>query len=293
MQGDVIGLIDTSGNEVVKYVYNAWSKILSPTGSLASTLGTIQPFRYRSYVYDQETGLYYLRSRYYFPVWGRFVNVDAFLTHNVFAYCNNMPTSMQDPDGYFSFGTLISVYVNSFIENVISSYNKPRFHESVTAEMQYFIESPERFNYQAKGYSKPSDEDPGAICCAYLMFENWGGFKGSNLRYYDGCKKRGEIEDIIDLINTGTPIETFVGYEVYQWWGNYKDNKKHMQHVGRIVLHDFGNGLELAVYQSSSVDSISYCKALFANDVGGGPNITALFDNDGGTGAWTHYGIPK
>lgn len=66
-----------------------------------------------------------------------------------------------------------------------------------------------------------------------------------------------------------------------------------MQHVGRIVLHDFGDGLELAVFQSANSDSISYCKALFPNDVGGGPNITALFDFEGGTGDWTHYGIPK
>ena len=49
LQGDVVGLIDNTGTEVVKYVYDAWGKILSTTGSLASTLGTIQPFRYRGY----------------------------------------------------------------------------------------------------------------------------------------------------------------------------------------------------------------------------------------------------
>ena len=69
LQGDVIGLIDSNGTEVVKYVYDAWGKILSTTGSLASSLGTIQPFRYRGYVFDQETGLYYLRSRYYNPLY--------------------------------------------------------------------------------------------------------------------------------------------------------------------------------------------------------------------------------
>ncbi|MBQ4640286.1 MAG: hypothetical protein IJB69_07210 [Clostridia bacterium] len=76
LQGDVIGLIDTGCIEVVKYVYNALGKILSTTGSLASTLGAVQPFRYRSYVYDQETGLYYLRSRYYNASLCRFFNTD-------------------------------------------------------------------------------------------------------------------------------------------------------------------------------------------------------------------------
>ena len=50
--------------------------MLSTTGSLASTLGTVQPFRYRGYVYDVETGLYYLKSRYYKPENGRFLNAD-------------------------------------------------------------------------------------------------------------------------------------------------------------------------------------------------------------------------
>ncbi|MBR6683600.1 MAG: peptidoglycan-binding protein, partial [Firmicutes bacterium] len=69
------------------------------TGSLASTLGTIQPFRYRSYVYDPETGLYYLRSRYYNPVYSRFVCADYILENNVYAYCNNNPIVNIDSHG--------------------------------------------------------------------------------------------------------------------------------------------------------------------------------------------------
>ena len=67
LQGDVIALIDSSGNRVVEYRYDAWGRILSKTGTMADSLGTINPFRYRGYVYDGETGLYYLRSRYYNP----------------------------------------------------------------------------------------------------------------------------------------------------------------------------------------------------------------------------------
>ena len=120
LQGDVIGLIDTSGNEVVKYVYDAWGKILSTTGSLASTLGSIQPFRYRSYVYDQETGLYYLRSRYYNSAWGRFANSDKYLNlkkedeieggANLYCYCLNNFVNLMDNDGNLPQKGMVTAY---------------------------------------------------------------------------------------------------------------------------------------------------------------------------------------
>ena len=104
LQGDVVGLLDNSGNLVVEYKYDAWGKAISTTGSLAATLGKRNPFRYRGYVYDEETGLYYLRSRYYNPAVGRFVNEDGaiipgLLSTNMFAYCSNNPLSMVDTSG--------------------------------------------------------------------------------------------------------------------------------------------------------------------------------------------------
>jgi len=69
-------------------------------------LGTLNPFRYRGYVYDEETGLYYLRSRYYNPVWGRFLNADVkahskgcLLNANEFCYCRNSPLQYSDYSG--------------------------------------------------------------------------------------------------------------------------------------------------------------------------------------------------
>ena len=64
-QGDVVALIDANGTQMVEYGYDAWGNPISKTGSLAATIGTLNPFRYRGYVYDEETGLYYLRNRYY------------------------------------------------------------------------------------------------------------------------------------------------------------------------------------------------------------------------------------
>jgi len=94
---------------VVEYTYDAWGAPLSTTGSLAATLGAANPFRYRSYYWDSETGLYYLMSRYYNPEWGRFVNADEpslllfandyLVGTNLFAYCANNPVMFCDPSG--------------------------------------------------------------------------------------------------------------------------------------------------------------------------------------------------
>ncbi len=72
LQGDVIGLYNINGLVVVEYTYDSWGKLISTTGSLANTLGKLNPFRYRGYIYDEETGLHFVSSRYYAPEFGRF-----------------------------------------------------------------------------------------------------------------------------------------------------------------------------------------------------------------------------
>ena len=106
LQGDVTAILNASGSPVVSYTYDAWGKPLTVTGSLATTLGTHNPLRYRGYVYDTETELYYLQSRYYNPDTGRFLNADAFTStgqgftgNNMFAYCGNNPVNRSDPTG--------------------------------------------------------------------------------------------------------------------------------------------------------------------------------------------------
>ena len=82
-----------------EYGYDAWGKPTGKTGSLAGTLGTVQPFRYRGYVWDEETGDYYLRSRQYRAEWGRFLGADEALAGNAYGYCKNTPTDNSDPSG--------------------------------------------------------------------------------------------------------------------------------------------------------------------------------------------------
>ena len=100
------------------------------TGSAASTIGNINPFRYRSYYFDAETGWYYLNSRYYDPQVGRFLNADGIiganggiLGYNMFAYCNNSPVNYQDKEGYFIgalFGAVIGG-IGGFIGGAVSA----------------------------------------------------------------------------------------------------------------------------------------------------------------------------
>ena len=107
--GDVTGLVDSSNQVVVRYQYNSWGKVTSSEDTSGVSLATLNPFRYRKYVYDPETGLYCLGSRYYDPEVGRFVNADDFETltyqmdsvqgKNLYQYCFNNPVNMEDEDG--------------------------------------------------------------------------------------------------------------------------------------------------------------------------------------------------
>ncbi len=112
--GDVIGITDTQGNALVQYEYDEWGKIGSITTTNntdeENTLANINPLRYRGYYYDNETGYYYLQSRYYDANLCRFINADDYNYLdkdivdglNLFAYCNNDSVNRFDLDGCYS-----------------------------------------------------------------------------------------------------------------------------------------------------------------------------------------------
>lgn len=132
IQGDVVAIVSVNGIPVVEYTYDAWGNILSVDGSRADNLGRLNPLRYRGYVYDVETGLYYLQSRYYNPEMGRFINADAFPTtgqgiigNNMFSYCGNNPVNRIDTGGYF-WDTVFDVVSLCFsVADVIANPDDP------------------------------------------------------------------------------------------------------------------------------------------------------------------------
>ena len=121
LQGDIMRIVDENGNSIAIYAYDQWGK---PTQMRKPTTTTVDlvnynPFLYRGYVYDSDSGLYYLQSRYYDPVTGRFLNADIYcdtgasvLGTNMFAYCENNNVSRIDITGN-SWATIIQGIVVS------------------------------------------------------------------------------------------------------------------------------------------------------------------------------------
>ena len=133
LQGDIVKILDEDGNEKASCVYNAWGDILSQSND---ELSSINPLRYRGYVYDTDTGLYYLQSRYYDPKTGRFINADdtayigssgTAIGDNIYAYCENDPVNNVDYTGQW-------------------------FHSLKTFKLKISAKQQEVENYKAMGY---------------------------------------------------------------------------------------------------------------------------------------------
>ncbi|MBQ8767779.1 MAG: RHS repeat-associated core domain-containing protein [Clostridia bacterium] len=116
VQGDVVGIYRYTGELLASYEYDAWGNVLSVTDANGNPItsethiANINPFRYRGYYLDNETGLYYLNSRYYNAEVGRFISADTtdilsvkadLYDKNLFAYCDNNPIVRADYGGDF------------------------------------------------------------------------------------------------------------------------------------------------------------------------------------------------
>lgn len=130
-RGDIVGIYNGVGELKAHYEYDAWGNVISITDNNGNAItnpnhiGNLNPFRYRSYYQDTETGLYYLMSRYYDPITHRFINADGYfqsgtsiLEANTFAYCGNNPTSFSDSTGTFFLESVVFGFGAGLICNV-------------------------------------------------------------------------------------------------------------------------------------------------------------------------------
>ena len=252
LQGDVIALLDGTGNVVVSYVYDAWGAPIGKSGSMAETLGSVQPFRYRGYVFDEETGLYYLRSRYYNPGWRRFVNADVLigagklLSHNLFAYCDNVPVSFSDKHGQTREN---SFFYETTIEDVAGNCACQTIPEIIFRNYIGEWPSPETVNKKGKVH----------VIVNYLDFCN------------DELVTVISDEDLLTL-------SRMLAYEIDKRYGINFDSIDIKQMKGEIALHMYGYiwfglkncyDIDLDIYCDGSVrDSrwrVNFAASLFKN----------------------------
>jgi RHS repeat-associated protein len=106
--GDVVALVDASGNTVASYSYDAFGQLTSASENFGSGTTWTNPYRYDGkdgVRYDGETGLYWMSVRAYDPALGRFLRRDPlgraplFFSDQPYVYAGNNPLVYVDPSG--------------------------------------------------------------------------------------------------------------------------------------------------------------------------------------------------
>ena len=146
LQGDIVGIYNHTGARVVSYTYDAWGKVTPTThgDANADIAANLNPFTYRGYYYDWDTGFYYLQSRYYDPAVGRFINADGYVStgqgligNNMFAYCNNNPVMYVDYVGEFPW-LFLAVVASAMISTLVQQITTYKNDLVIDKEMSDF-----------------------------------------------------------------------------------------------------------------------------------------------------------
>ena len=262
------------------------------SGSLASALALSSLSAYRGYVYDEETGLYYLRSRYYNPEWQKFVNADSLIQSNLYEYCCNDPIVFRDSDGFES------TYIEEEVHMDLSLMCTPPvvFNETIKPGMRKYLNNANDYSYCAKGKTNNSLDCVAAVNDAdetkyaskvdtvwMNLVKNataWGVIQSFDLL---------QPNDIVFTLKLpkGMKREEYINKLLKMpLWKITTIPKPHIGEVVTIALPHWQKE-RVAIYHSCS-EKLSQDKwdALFYGDTG--PNITAPMDKKGNSN-WYLY----
>ena len=205
LQGDIAEIYNAAGTMVVGYRYNAYGELDSMFGSMADTLGILNPLRYRGYVYDTETKLYYLQSRYYNPEWGRFINADGFVTtgqgfvgNNMFAYCGNNPVMYVDVTGQ---GFITALFFGLTVVGITYLCTASDSNTIAVAYAQQLEKAKQKYNKNTVSINNNIDESE-ALVHVYINPNNSWDHGGPNIHIENSAyiRNMAEQEAILDVI---------------------------------------------------------------------------------------------
>ena len=208
--GDVIGIVNDDGEQLCSYSYDLWGELLSVTGD--EELALRNPFRYRGYYYDNESGFYYLESRYYDPHTKRFLSYDDLESffygeeedmESLFVYCGNNPTVFLDKNGRLSYKNEIFT-LNEFRDESVSvstAINKYFSGKGASSSTPVYRFASEDYFVQLWNYSNAkniiiinSHGEPGSIgtknidiTISVSMVKNRLNYKNIGLVWLLGC----------------------------------------------------------------------------------------------------------
>jgi RHS repeat-associated protein len=250
-QGNVVSLLSANGTKVVTYEYDTWG---NPTATwhYQSTTNTyyydkvaaMNPFRYRGYIYDSETSLYYCQSRYYDPAIGRFLSPDSLLStgqgvlgYNMYAYCLNNPVNMKDPSGH----------AGLFAET--PEEEKERHEKELEGELSTYVVAYE-------GYFTRWKQE--LVLGVHINIKGWD-----------------SLEEHVDVLGINYVAKTIAKYAVDNF-NNHKDDfygfkfgrsvgsvKRKVKSAIKEVLYCDGEGIKHRFHEWSSTKLHAYNKKIF------------------------------
>ena len=256
LQGDIVGIVDSNGNLVVEYKYDTWGKLISTNGSMTDTLGKQNLFRYRGYIYDEETRLYYLRSRYYDMVACRFVNEDDFYgelaqryPHNLYCYCMNAPFCYADRNGRYLVDESEKEQYNNYRRSIIECLSNKfeRFVDEMKKHRKDYPCIPKKVTPKTSaGIKYVSKDSVKSEDLTAVMLGNLPKF-GAAISNLSGITGAGESK-----LNSGT--YGFIQYS-YKWAYVAADGTIHPQHVTATQYFTTDPSAEdITVYEAELVD---------------------------------------